>query len=101
MRATGIIRRIDDLGRVVIPKEIRRALRIHEDDALEIYTDNINGQAVVCFAKYQPNAEFIHSLTELAGTIDGNIMTCNNDKRNELHDHFNAIVKILKELEEE
>lgn len=101
MRATGIIRRIDDLGRVVIPKEIRRALRIHENDALEIYTDNINGQAVVCFAKYQPNAGFLNSLTELAGAIDGNIMTCDNEKKSELHDHFNAIAKILKELEEE
>lgn len=101
MRATGIIRRIDDLGRVVIPKEIRRALRIHEDDALEIYTDNINGQAVVCFAKYSPNAGFLNTLTELAGAIDGNLMTCNNEKKSELHDHFNAITKILKELEEE
>lgn len=101
MRATGIIRRIDDLGRVVIPKEICRALRIHEDDALEIYTDNINGQAVVCFAKYSPNAGFLNTLTELAGAIDGNIMTCDNEKKSELHDHFNAIAKILKELEEE
>ena len=38
MKATGIVRRIDDLGRVVIPKEIRRTLRIREGDALEIYT---------------------------------------------------------------
>ena len=38
MKATGIIRRIDDLGRVVIPKEIRRAMRIKEGDALEIFT---------------------------------------------------------------
>lgn len=39
MKATGIIRRVDDLGRVVIPKEIRRTMRIHEGDALEIYVD--------------------------------------------------------------
>lgn len=38
MKATGIVRRIDDLGRVVIPKEIRRTLRIREGDPLEIYT---------------------------------------------------------------
>ena len=40
MKATGIVRRIDDLGRVVIPKEIRRTMRIREGDPLEIYTEN-------------------------------------------------------------
>ena len=39
MKATGIVRRIDDLGRVVIPKEIRRTMRIREGDPLEIHTD--------------------------------------------------------------
>ena len=48
MKATGIIRRIDDLGRVVIPKEVRRNLGIREGDPLEIYTE---GRAV-CFIKY-------------------------------------------------
>lgn len=50
MKATGIVRRIDDLGRVVIPKEIRRQMKIKEGDPLEIYTDN----GVVCFARYNP-----------------------------------------------
>ena len=39
MKATGVVRRIDDLGRVVIPKEIRKTLRIKEGDPLEIFTD--------------------------------------------------------------
>ena len=43
MKATGIVRRIDDLGRVVIPKEIRRTLRIREGDPLEIFTDRDGG----------------------------------------------------------
>ncbi len=46
MKATGMVRRIDDLGRVVIPKEIRRTLRIREGDPLEIYTDQ-NGEIVL------------------------------------------------------
>ena len=50
MRATGIVRRIDDLGRVVIPKEIRRQMRIEEGDPLEIYTTN---DGAVCFKLYQ------------------------------------------------
>ena len=49
MRATGIVRRIDDLGRVVIPKEIRKALRIKEGDPLEIFTTKVGG---VVFKKY-------------------------------------------------
>ena len=54
MRATGIVRRIDELGRVVIPKEIRRTLRIREGDPLEIYTEN-NGEVVL--KKYSPIGE--------------------------------------------
>lgn len=51
MKATGIVRRIDDLGRVVIPKEIRRIIRIREGDPLEIYLDGDGG---VVFRKYSP-----------------------------------------------
>ena len=53
MKATGIVRRIDDLGRVVIPKEIRRTLDIREGDALEIYTADDG----VVFRKYVQSAE--------------------------------------------
>ncbi|MCI5801780.1 MAG: AbrB/MazE/SpoVT family DNA-binding domain-containing protein [Oscillospiraceae bacterium] len=54
MKATGIVRRIDDLGRIVIPKEIRRTMRIREGDPLEIYTDN-DGEVI--FKKYSPIGE--------------------------------------------
>ena len=54
MKATGIVRRIDDLGRVVIPKEIRRTLRIREGDPLEIFTDK-DGEVI--FKKYSPIGE--------------------------------------------
>ena len=54
MKATGIVRRIDDLGRVVIPKEIRRTMRIREGDPLEIFTSN-DGEVV--FKKYSPMGE--------------------------------------------
>jgi len=62
MKATGIVRRIDDLGRVVIPKEIRRTLRIREGDPLEIYTEK-DGEVI--FKKYSPMGE----LSEFAGQI--------------------------------
>ena len=54
MKATGIVRRIDDLGRVVIPKEIRRTMRIREGDPLEIYTSP-GGEVI--FKKYSPMGE--------------------------------------------
>ena len=54
MKATGIVRRIDDLGRVVIPKEIRRTMRIREGDPLEIYT-SAGGEVI--FKKYSPVGE--------------------------------------------
>lgn len=60
MKATGIVRRIDDLGRVVIPKEIRRTLRIREGDPLEIFTDR---EGEIILKKYSPIGE----LTEFAG----------------------------------
>ena len=52
MKATGIIRRVDDLGRVVIPKDIRRATGIREGEPLEIF---IEGEDTVCFRKYKNN----------------------------------------------
>lgn len=54
MKATGIVRRIDELGRVVIPKEIRRAMKIREGDPLEIYTNN----GYICFKKYSPIGDY-------------------------------------------
>ncbi len=54
MKATGIVRRIDDLGRVVVPKEIRRTLRIREGDPLEIFTDR---EGEIILKKYSPISE--------------------------------------------
>ena len=66
MKATGIVRRIDDLGRVVIPKEIRRTMRIREGDPLEIYTDH---EGEVIFKKYSPIGELASFATQYAETL--------------------------------
>jgi len=73
MKATGIVRRIDDLGRVVIPKEIRRTLRIREGDPLEIYTEK-DGEVI--FKKYSPMgdlSEFAGQLCDAIGKNTGHI----------------------------
>ena len=66
MKATGIVRRIDDLGRVVIPKEIRRTMRIREGDPLEIYT---NRDGEVIFKKYSPIGELSDFASQYAETL--------------------------------
>lgn len=73
MKATGIVRRIDDLGRVVIPKEIRRTLRIREGDPLEIFTDR---EGEVILKKYSPIGElgdfalqYAESLSKTSGHL--------------------------------
>ena len=79
MRATGIVRRIDELGRVVIPKEIRRTLRIREGDPLEIYTDK-DGEVIL--KKYSPIGEisnFAKDYTESLFRSLGHI-ACITDK---------------------
>lgn len=63
MKATGIVRRIDDLGRVVIPKEIRRTMRIREGDPLEIYT---NSDGEVIFKKYSAISEMSENAVHVA-----------------------------------
>lgn len=60
MKSTGIVRRIDDLGRVIVPKEIRRTMRIKEGDPLELFMEG----EYVCFRKYS-------TAPELKGAIDG------------------------------
>lgn len=79
MKATGIVRRIDDLGRVVIPKEIRRTLRIREGDPLEIFTDS-DGEIIL--KKYSPIGELGAFAKEYAESLAQTIghVTCIVDK---------------------
>ena len=81
MKATGIVRRIDDLGRVVIPKEIRRTMRIREGDPLEIYTDR---EGEVIFKKYSPMGELRAFAAEYADTLQKTsgmpIFICDRDE---------------------
>ena len=79
MKATGVVRRIDDLGRIVIPKEIRKVLRIKEGDPLEIFTDN---EGEVILKKYSPIgelSEFASGYAETLSKTTGHI-ACITDK---------------------
>lgn len=80
MKATGIVRRIDDLGRVVIPKEIRRTMRIREGDPLEIFTD-AGGEVV--FKKYSPIGELSNFSNQYAESLSKgtnlSVLICDRD----------------------
>lgn len=65
MKATGIVRRVDDLGRIIIPKEIRRTLRIHDGDPMEIFIED----GGVYFKKYSPFAELKDYAQKYADTL--------------------------------
>ncbi|MCQ2486165.1 MAG: AbrB/MazE/SpoVT family DNA-binding domain-containing protein [Clostridia bacterium] len=80
MKATGIVRRIDDLGRVVIPKEIRRTMHIREGAPLEIFTDTQGG---VIFKKYSPVGELSdvteHYADVLYRSVSTPVLICDRD----------------------
>ena len=80
MKATGIVRRIDDLGRVVIPKEIRRTMRIREGDPLEIFTEK-DGEVV--FKKYSPVGELSPFAVQYADVLSRacnmTVLICDRD----------------------
>lgn len=99
MKATGIIRRVDDLGRVVIPKEIRRTLKIREGEPLEIFTDNVNGVPCVCFAKYSQT--FQDDLKDFTDKIVGEMTDVGEFGFAErFRNAMDAAADILKEFED-
>ncbi len=69
MKATGIVRRVDDLGRIAIPKKIRRTLRIRDGDSLEIYTEKDGG---VIFRKYSPMGDLQDFASQMCEAIGAN-----------------------------
>ncbi|MCU6700250.1 stage V sporulation protein T [Dorea ammoniilytica] len=106
MKATGIVRRIDDLGRVVIPKEIRRTLRIREGDPLEIFTDR---EGEVILKKYSPIGElanfagqYAESIAQALGCLvcicdTDQVITASGNGRKELQDKYisSALRKVM------
>lgn len=70
MKATGVVRRIDDLGRIVLPKELRRTMRIKEGESLEIFTD---GENQIILKKYSP----VSNLNDFAIELSESIYTAN------------------------
>lgn len=89
MKATGIIRRVDDLGRIVIPKDIRRTIGIHEGEPLEIF---IEGDDTVCFRKYKTN------LGDAVEHLRDQIENCGDDLTYATLMRIDALLEEVQEL---
>lgn len=89
MKATGIIRRVDDLGRIVIPKEIRRSIGIREGEPLEIF---LEGRDTICFRKYKNN------LSDAVENLKYQIENYCNDLTYETLMRIDALLKEVQEL---
>ena len=92
MRTTGIVRRVDDLGRVALPKEIRRLMKIHENTALEIYLED---QDKIILKKYDYTGEIETGITSLKSLIIAN-GELPNDLSTQLNAKINEMNDILK-----
>ena len=94
MRADGIVRRIDDLGRIVIPREIRRRYGIKEGDPIEIFANKDE----IILTKYDVSV----GLKELVGRLDNEFFDVKSDieteTANKIYEHINALQDILKSI---
>lgn len=103
MKATGIVRRIDDLGRVIIPKEIRRSLKIREGDPLEIFIEDDN---CICFKRYSVLGSLTEDCMRIAITMASNsglrpIAIYDTDKKLRGMENFPSYVSKTWEDEDE
>jgi len=89
MKTTGIIRRIDEVGRVVIPKEIRRTLDLHEGDPLEIIVED----DMICYKKYDSNSNYLDTVKRIKGKISDDEDVKNHK---EIYDKLSEIIELLK-----
>ena len=102
MRATGIIRRTDDLGRIVIPKEIRRNMGIRDNEPMEIFLD---GSDTVCFRKYQ--VDMVGEIDAVQASVVSDWMydiACKGTAEQEemlqlANEHFRALKEIVTKFE--
>ena len=95
MKATGIIRRIDDLGRIVIPRDIRKNLGIREGDPLEIYIDELTGS--VCFQPYKRS--LLQDLQAMRDRVNNSLY--DYKKERDINAAFEKIIEIINNNKDE
>lgn len=93
MKATGIVRRIDDLGRIVIPKEIRRIMRVNEGSPMEIYVT----EEGILLKKYYPQTGLSDIISAAAEELEELSADLGPEKTGDIRRHIKDIQKVLKE----
>lgn len=95
MKSTVMVRRIDDLGRVVIPKEIRRTLRLQEGDPMEIWLED----GAVCFKKYDVAKNIMEDFLKFKNNVEEDIydVSIPAEKRSEIFQTLRVLSELLKE----
>lgn len=96
MKATGIVRRVDDLGRIVIPKEIRRTLGVTDGTPMELFTE---GKKLIV-QKYIPEMDFKNSVDDLRKVFYETEEFFDAETANKIEEYIKALTEILKESEE-
>lgn len=96
MKATGIVRRIDDLGRVVIPREYRRVINVREGDPLELFLTEDG----VLFKKYNLSETISDNIERLIDSIEDAHLDINTDKSKEVIGLLKAAMSILGDTDE-
>ncbi len=92
MNATGIIRRVDDLGRIVLPKEVRRKVGITEGTPMEIFTDSDR----IVLKKYNTSEELINLVSVLEEAVDNSVDDLEGEKVSAIREHIKEIRNVLK-----
>lgn len=94
MRATGIVRRIDDLGRILIPKEVREMLHLKEGTAMEIYTNEKKNSIILEKYSENPVQEQLKILDEILKDLE------TSEEKDEMREHVQAIQELLNKYEQ-
>ena len=92
MNATGIIRRVDDLGRIVLPKEVRRKAGIAEGTPMEIFVDSDR----IVLKKYRTSEELMNVVSTLSETVDNSVDDLGEEKVSAIREHIKEIINSLK-----
>ena len=94
MKSTGIVRRIDDLGRVVIPKEIRHGLLIEEGDPMEIFVGKDDEGGYIKLKKYAPDYDFLNMITDLERRFNHSTEIAGHKNTKDISQRFEEIKKL-------